>query len=192
MKTLLTIAMLALLTSGAAALEDHELNMMGVFFSPTEFVDETTNLDTTGAPFAAYLVLLNPTVESVGGYEVSIRFEPPLPFVLSVTGENGWTNFGDNTNHLCGYQVPLPSMGYGVVLATFTMLMTGTDYVEIWLGPSDPASIPGVPVIADGSNPDLLIPCNCTTHDCMVATLNGDGVVATTDETWTSVKALFD
>ncbi len=191
MRTLLTIVLLALLAGGAAALEDHELNMMGVFFSPTDFVDETTNFDTMGAPFSAYLVILNPTVDSIGGYECSITMDPSV-FVLSVAGENGWTNFGDNTNHLCGYQVPLPVEVDSAVLATFTLLQPAPIYVEIFLGPSDPASIPDVPVIANGENPDDLIACNCTTADCMVATLNGNGVIATEIATWTSVKALFD
>ena len=80
----------------------------------------------------------------------------------------------------------------GTVLATIQMLYSGVDRVEIALGPATPASIPDEMAIADGENPEVLIACPCLTEDCIVATLNGEGVVATEAQSWTNVKSLFD
>jgi hypothetical protein len=189
MRTLLIVSMIALL-AGAASAQDG--NQFGIFFSDSDFTQENTNWDTDAAPFNGYLVLVGPTVSSVGGYECSIELSDATVFVLGVSGPNGWTNFGSNLNHLVGYQTPLPASLPGTVLATVNMLYTSMALVEIRIGPASPPSIPGVPVIADGTDPENLIACSCVTDDCLVATLNGDGVVATEDYSWSGVKALFD
>ena len=191
MRTLLTVCLLCLVVSPAFA-EFPGVNLIGVFFSDTEFSQETTNIDCEPVPFNAYLALINGTVDSVGGYECALGLSNPAVFLLAVTGPNGWTNFGDNTNHLCGYQTPLPVQLPGTVLATIQMLYTITDPVNISLGPATPASIPDEMAIANGDNPEDLIPCPCLTADCIVATIWGDGVVATESHTWTGVKALFE
>ncbi len=188
MKKLLALTLLVMVAGGALA--DSEDNMMGMFFAEP-FVSENTNFENNFAPFFGYIVLLGPTVESVGGYEVGITM-PATVFVLAASGPNGWTNFGNNTNHLCGYQTPLPVVDGGTTLASLNMLYTGTDIIYIGYGEADPPSIPGVPVIADGSNPDILIPCNLTSDGGFVATINGPGVVATENHSLTSVKALFN
>ena len=193
MKKLLALALVVMVAGSAVAQDD---NMMGMFFSDTVFTDETTNHTNLFAPFNGYIVLLNATVETVGGYEVGIGI-PATVFLLGVTGENGWTNFGGNTNHLCGYQVPLPAMPEGTVLATINMLYTGTDIIGIEFGPAEPATIPGVPVIADGANPDDVYACQLTADangefPNLVATINGGGIVATENHTLSDVKALFE
>jgi hypothetical protein len=182
---------LVVMVAGGALAQTSEDNMMGMFFA-APYVDENTNIDTGAAPFNGYVVLLNPTVETVGGYEVGIAVSSPAVFVLGVTGPNGWTNFGSNLNHLVGYQQPLPVADGGTVFSTMQMLYTGTDLVTISYGEADPPSIPGGPVIANGANPEDLIACNLVTDIGYVATLNGDGVVATEEHTLSSVKALFD
>jgi hypothetical protein len=192
MKKLLVLGLVAVMASVALA-QSSEENMMGLFFSDTEFTDETTNHINTFAPFNGYVVLLNPTVETVGGYELGISFTDPAPFVLSVTGPNDWTNFGSPTNHIVGYQVPVPVEGDGVVLATVNMLQTSAALTEISFGPSTPSSFNGEgPGIADGENTDLLYLAPLTTPDGVVATVDGDGVTATEGRSLSSVKALFN
>jgi hypothetical protein len=191
MKKLLALTLVVMVAGGALA-QTSEDNMMGMFFAQP-FVDENTNFDPDGsAPFDAFTVLLNPTVETVGGYEVGVAVSDPSFFVLSLDGPNGWTNFGGNLNHLVGYQTPLPVVDGGTVLCTFQVLYSGSDVVTIAFGPAVPPSIPGVPVIANGANPDELIACNLTSDGGYVATLNGDGVVATEAHSLSGVKALFD
>jgi hypothetical protein len=199
MKKLLVLTFVVMVAGGALA-QGHSDNMMGMFFDASiPFDSDNTNFVNTFAPFNAYIVLLAPSVASVGGYECGIGMGAAPPFVLGVTGPNGWTNFGGNMNHLVGYTEPLPRMDGGTVLATMNMLYTGTDVIAVHYGPSDPASIPDVPVIADGSNPDILIGCTltCDTNPetnpfpDVVATINGGGVVATENHTLSDVKALF-
>ncbi|MBD3222487.1 hypothetical protein GF314_14725 [bacterium] len=171
---LMVAAMAVVAVGGHAQLP----NTMGMFFDDEQFSTATTNFDPAGAPFDGYIVLLTPSVDTIGGYELGISVSDPTVFVLAVTGPNGWTNFGGNLNHLVGYQVPLPSTGYGTVLATVNMLYGGTDTVFFEFSPSDPSSIPGHPIIADGENPDDLLACpiNSAPGTSTVATLNGDGV----------------
>jgi len=196
MKKLLALALVALMAGSAMALPG-----MGMFFSPDSFTDEDTNIETTAAPFNAYLVLFSSPYETIGGYVCGITISDPGVLIISVTGTNGWTNYGDNTNHLVGYganeQPPLPfPAGSGAVLSTLSMLQLVAAPADILLGPGVPPTIPGSPVIADGNNPDLLSSCWLTSGNDpaggVVATLNGAGVTATESHTLSDVKALFD
>jgi len=199
MKHLLTALLVLLIATTASA--QFVDNTMGMFFSPDEFVVENTNFDTAGAPFQAYIVLLNGNMVAVGAYEVGIEISDPSVFILGASGPSGWTNFGDNLNHLAGYTVPLPLPSGDAVLCTLDLLYTGVDTVEIFFGPSEPSSVDGAgPAVADGVNPDILYVCEYTsgsTHDGLVATLNGEGIdgggcPAVEMQTLSGVKALFE
>lgn len=192
MKKLLALALVAMMAGAALAQPaSSEDNMMGMFFSDVEFTDGATNHVNAFAPFFGYVVLLNPTVPSIGGYELGIALDPSV-FVLGVSGPNGWTNFGNNTNHLAGYTSPVPASDAGTVMASLNMLYTGTATIFIGFGPSEPSSLGDWPAIANGENPDELIACPLTSDGGYVATINGDGVVATESMSFTGVKALFD
>lgn len=197
MKILLSMVLLLLMAGSAFAQLD---NSMGLFFSDTELSEEMTNADpVVSAPFNAYIALLMPTQETVGGYECMLTADPNL-LALAVTGPNGWTNFGGNFNHLAGYGTPIPSTD-DVVLCTFQFLYLVATPSDIVMGPSDPSSVGGAgPAIADGENPDILITCNYTSGPDaggLVATLYGDGItfppsVATQNASWSGVKSLFE
>ena len=193
MRIILSLSLVALMT-GTSFAQFGDDPMLGMFFSDTVFTSETTNYDTDASAFPAYIVLLNSPVEYVGGYEVSIGFSDPSVYVLNCVGPNGWTNFGTYTNQLCGYQQPLlTGVGEDVVLATMTLMYSGGAYVEISFGPSDPSSFGGEsPGVSDGMAPDLLYPCGYTNDSGVVATLNGEGVVAARQTTLSAVKSLFE
>jgi hypothetical protein len=197
MKKLLVLALVALTASGATA-AFYEGGVLGLYFSDTAFIQENTNINTTPAPFNAYIVLLQSPTSTIGAYEVGITISDLSVFVLNATGPNGWTNFGSNTNHLCGYQVALPvDANDSVVLGTLQMLYAGADVVTIDFGPANPSSFddvfnPAGGGIADGATPDNLYHCALSTGDVVgtVATLNL--VVAAESRTLTGVKALFE
>jgi hypothetical protein len=201
MKKLLVLGLVALMATGALA-QTSEDNMIGVFFTndmgaineaiADGGVHPATNHVNGFVPFFGYIVLVNPTVDTVAAYECSVELSDPSVFLLGVTGPNGWTNFGSPTNHLAGFQTPLPCAD-GAVMANVNMLYTGVATVFINLGAAEPTSFdPPSPGIADGANPDNLIPCPLTSDGGYVATINGDGVVATEARSLSSVKALFN
>jgi len=197
MKKLLVLGLVAVMATGALA-QSSEENMMGMFFSPDVFNDETTNFPNTFTPFNSYIVLLNATVPSVAAYEAGLMLSDPTVFLLNVDGPNGWTNFGGPTNHLVGFVTPVPAMADGgAVLSTIQMLYTGTATVEISMGPSSPSSFNSEgPGIANGENVDETFLCPLTSFQDgpwgVVATINGPGVVATEAQSLSSVKALFN
>lgn len=178
---------------------------MGIYFSPTEFTPETANLVTPPELFDFYIVLLDSQVDPLGGYECSFEFSSADVFVLSATGPAGWLNFGQNDNHIVGYQFGLPAPPGGVVVSTVTALYVFSDPVDIVMGPSvpssgDPNNNPfGLswdgPIIGDFNDPDLLLVCHLTSgaagYPDVVATLNGS-VVAVEDQNWTQIRNLFD
>jgi len=194
MKTLTLLLMLSLTLSLAHAQPDEE-NLMGLFFSDTEFSDATNNLDTTPAPFNCYIVVLNPLVESIAGYEVGIAISDPTVFVLAVSGDFGWTNFGDALNHLVGFGTPVPVVDNAAVVCTMQWLYAGTAEIYVEFGHATPPSIPGWEgmVIANGVNPDDLIPCITPWGEVngIVATLNGVCGPAVEKASLSGVKALF-
>jgi len=197
MKTLLTLTLVALMAGSAFAQLD---NSMGIFFDDTDLSEANTNFDPTGTPFNAYVCVVAAQMFSIGGYEMGLAIDNPTVFVLGTTGPNGWTNFGDNLNHLCGYGTPLPYYTGQAVLSPMPLLYTAPDTVNMVMSASDPSSVDGAgPAIADGSNPDLLYTCNYTSGPEMgglVGTINGDGItfpgVATEAHSLSSVKALFN
>ena len=179
MKTLLTLT-LAVLMAGAALAQGEDA--MGVFFDDASFVNETTNADVSvGLLASGYVVLLNPSVESVGAYEVGMTLsDPSAVFVTSVTGPNGWTNFGSFVNHIAGFASPVPVVGGAAVLSEMTFLVVNPVTVEISFGAAEPSSFDGQgPGIADGADPENLVLCQYTTCpdlEGLVGTLNGPGV----------------
>lgn len=205
MKKLLAFTIVALMAGSALAAPG-----MGIFFSNTDFTAENTNVDMTAAPFNAYLVVMDSPYATIASYDVGIEISNPGVFILSVTGSNGWTNFGSNLNHLAGYGadgVPLlPVVDGAAVLSTLQLLYSGTDPVEIRLGPSTLSNDPtnplhtGHPVIVNGADTDIFTDCGLTVgvHTAFefetVATLHtGDnGLVATEAQSLSHIKALFD
>ena len=196
MKKLLALALVVMVAGGAMA---QDANFMGMYFSDTDFSDETTNIDTTGVPFNGYVVLQNVSVATVGGYEVGITLSDGTVFVLTATGPNGWLNFGGtNLNHLVGFQTPVVCDANGnAIVSTINFLSFGAP-CEVTFGSAAPSSFnyqgPG---IANGANPDELILFSLSSDDLppyegVVATFNGAGVIGTENHSWTGVKALFD
>lgn len=193
MKKLLALAVVALMAGAAFAQPG-----MGVFFATDSFTDSDTNKETTmSVPFEAYVVVLASPVSTIGAYECGLTVSDPSVFILNVSGPNGWTNFGAPLNHLCGYQNPVVAdidSDYAV-LATIQMMQTVVGPADITMGPADPSSVGGAgPAITDGTNPENLITCVLTNGgaDNVVATLNGDGIVATEPHSLSAVKALFN
>jgi len=195
MKNILLVTLLLLPLAPALADFD-DPNVMGMFFSGTEFSDATTGIHTPGAPFNAYIVVLNPEVEAIGGYEVGISISDPTVFVLSTMGPDKWANEGDSLNQIVRFGTPVVVVDSAAILCTVQLLYSGTDLVEICFGPADPPGIPGHegPVIVDGANLDIqesLIPCWPPFWGDLVAVLNPEHGSPVQTGSLSQLKALF-
>jgi hypothetical protein len=174
-------------------------NGMGIFFSDTDFSDQTTNINTNQSVHA-YLVLINADIDGVGGYRCGIQHPTSVLLQINAGSQtHGWTNAGNNTNHIVTFTdaaKPVEPNGT-VVLCTMVLFPVGTDLMEFKLGPSTPRGLTGWngPVII-GPDPDDVRPAFLTSGTSgegfrTVATLWGDGVTSDQERTWTRVKSLF-
>ncbi len=188
MKRLLIIALALMIAGGAMAQDTFGLWRMVdgdyVNYIPAEEV--TT-------PFTLFITLHDPSVFSVGGYEVGMAI-PADMIILAATGPNGWTNFGDPTNQLVGFQTPViiqTDMGVLGELQCLGLSMPA-EASHISFGAANPPSIPDHdgPVIANGVNPDELLPCGYVNGSPDVFLYGG--VVGTEAHTLSDVKALFE
>jgi hypothetical protein len=195
MKKMLALALVALMAGGALA----QAPEIGMFFSDTDFTEMNTNHDVTpGSAFDGYVVVFGTDFDALVAYEVGIS-APADIFILEMGGPEGygWTNFGGSgTNHLVGFQTPLPMMEGGTVVAIGQFLTSSTDPAVFEFGPADPQSDPdwdGALLVdaADVNNPVQTMLVTGEMNG-VVATLNGDGVVAVENQTLSGVKALFE
>lgn len=154
----------------------------------------------SGTQVVAYLVLTNcydevadAPVNSILAFECSV-IVPSNLFMgttsLAPTGVNLVTP-------------PLYSVGFveaptatgpnnAMLLATFTFFTTSSDPAEIFLGLMDPPSIPGTMAIADAADVGNLISIYPSSGDFANPVFGiNSGVIATENESWGGVKALF-
>lgn len=121
---IITIVVFTLLTCAAAA---QDCQMIVLFESDGGLVDQIV---ADAGPLAGHLVLFS-NFDEVSGFEASLAINPPASlFVLAVSGPNGFTNFGDDSNLLVGYTTPLPT-GDPTILCSFDFLVSSSASVEI-------------------------------------------------------------
>ncbi len=184
--TFMSLAVVFTFVAGAALADD---NVMGFYFSDTEFNYETAA--TTIVPGYArigYVVLTNAMGSEVAGYEVSIACTA-ADFQVYVTSMGWGENTGTNTNQIVHFLTPVPVSPTGTVLSNAIFYTESTSYEEITFGPSDPSSLPdGFPVVDFGGGD--LQPCSYSFGTPVVARLN-DQSVGATSQSWSDVKALF-
>ncbi|MBD3221405.1 hypothetical protein GF314_09190 [bacterium] len=188
MKLLSTTLLVLLL--GTIALAQPGPDRMGAS-AYTDLEEEFIFIE-SGVPFEFYLCVFEPSRDTIGGYECGLEFlTPDLPIILDVDGPNGWTNFGDTTNHLVGFQTPVPASPI-TVICTYQCLVTAEYYEnQLIMGASDPSSFDGAgPGYADGVNPDVLVLCSVPAGGS-VATISTE-ILATEARSLSGLKALFD
>lgn len=143
-------------------------------------------------PFTLYVTLHDGSLYSVGGYEVGIDI--PAEMLILEIDFMGGTNFGDNTDHLVGYPLPMYIQTEIVVLAEMSCLSTTMPPAPTFVShhASSIQSVPGLdgPVYANVNNPDELVPGGAVNGSPEVFLFGG--VVATDTQTWSGVKALFE
>jgi len=178
-------AVLSLTVAATAAAQD---NVLGLYFSDTEFTADTAHADNQpGYYLACYIVLTSPTGGTVYGYEVGITSTAADFDVFFVPGFD--QNLGTESNQIVTFGIPKPVEPGGTVLEPI-FIATGSLQVEtVSFGASDPSRITGdVPGVDYGGG--ALVACSLPFGVPEVAWLNGE-VVPAERTAWGSVKSLF-
>jgi hypothetical protein len=206
MKKFAILLALSMVASSAFALIDEGNSSLGFYFdnqgdvncfAPTPFV-----------PFTAYVIIANPQVQNMGGFEFSWRFNPQPAAAPIITGfvlPPQALNIGTNYNVIVGLGGGLIT-SEATVVASISMIATAAipadTYVQV--GPATPASHPLHAAYNNFNNPAEIIDLNFSTVDGVANVINAQGFVvpgvarmacagpiATESATWGSVKALF-
>jgi len=193
MKKLLALALVALMAGGAMAQVDEWFDEFGLWVMDGEgaYVNSLVG-QAPYAPFAMFLTVHNTTSASIGGYECFVGLPAGQTLILSADF-NGGTNFGDNTNHLVGFPAPIPGGEMAILTGMQVMLTAPGLVLPVELGPSVPSSVDGYgPAYADGSDPNILVPCWYITGMPWVFMFGEEGPVGTENMSFSQVKALFN
>ncbi len=190
---LLAVAM----TTVAAAQDIVDGGVMGFYFSDTEFIQETTNYWAnfdSNTFLDGYIVLLGSPTPLVGGYEVAINLYTSVGPPVTVPwggGPNGWTNFGDLSNHLVRYDTPLPCDANGSAVLGYLTMLVRYQSVDIRFGRASPSWAPGPAV--HSVDWETIFACELTIggHEGTVAYINGPGWVPAERTTLSAVKGMF-
>ncbi len=114
-----------------------------------------TQVEASGGQLPLYLVAMDPVDDSgsvpgsLQGFECLVTFQSASDFVMDVSFPVSVINVGTLDNLIVGFGSPLPLPGSAVVLATVVVYTNGQPESNIFLGPSEPASIPGYLAVID-------------------------------------------
>jgi hypothetical protein len=198
MRTLMLAVVLLLGLGTAGSSLATEPNTLGFFWTAAIPSDDYTDWDpqVDGTTAIGFVMLTAATVDAVGGYELGFELSEPalvdleVPFGLP---DQGFVNAGDDQNHLVTYASPVPVVGGSdAVLALAIFHCDATERIEVRFGPAEPATLPGQPAIIAGDAGGQHLPCALWSDAGFVATINGEGVVATEGRHWSAIKRLFD
>jgi hypothetical protein len=185
---------------GGAAYATNVDDCLGFTFS-SDNIEDTARCSpiTTLVPTHHYFYLANPTVTTLGGFEFSWFADPPFstqPLVLGaeVLGLADYTD--DYSNYIIRFDTPVPTSEITVLVDLSMMYLTSPLMEAFYVGPSEPAAIPGTPAIIDGSQPDVVVPTffpdGTYTEPNGFAVLGGIEICPAAEPTsWSTIKALY-
>jgi hypothetical protein len=185
-------------------------NEIGIFMDPDGEVNSASYMAAPLTPFTAYLLVIDPVnmayddglgtppyeraMTGVSGFECQVMKDMPGLFILSEIFNGNMINIGGGNEYIVGFSEPVPVVNGVVKLITWSFMVTDPNPREIYLDiMPDFQSIPGAMAIVDGSiSVNNLQACWPTSgsYEAPVFGINTE-VVATEDEAWGSVKALF-
>ena len=188
----------------AVVVPDDGTDSFGVYFEDAEGNLVNSTYFTSGNT-DMFLVMAGMSAPTIAAWEVALGFDPSLGMItgLAITGDG--VNVVTPPIFIIGLGTPLPPDEDGnFLLATALFYLLVPDAViPIYAGPTEPASIPGVPAYVNGENLQEIIPMVFSvdmdgqgidedgwTID-PIAGINTEGGVATEDATWTSVKSMY-
>lgn len=200
LKVMVVLVVFANIISVASA-KDVE-NCLGFSFSPTDAGDRWRCSPVPLEQIHHYFYLANPTPSTLGGFEFAWFADPPLEgpphdvlVEVRVLGDEDYT--GDYNNFIVRFDTPVPTTEY-MVLVDYVVFYLDSPLMNLfYVGPSDPAAIPGTPVIFDGSEPTVALPTNfpefANPESDGFAPLGGIWICPAAEPTsWSTIKALYE
>ena len=159
MKRVILVALASLFVASSALavwVPDDGTDSFGVYFVDGDGSLFNYTIFTSGL-IDMYLVMAGTSAPTVAAWEVALDFDPSLALITDA-GIVGGVNFATLPMYIVGLVVPAPPDEDGnFVLAVSTFfLMVPDAVVQIYAGPADPASIPGVPAYVNGEDLDII------------------------------------
>jgi hypothetical protein len=207
MKRVILVALASLFVASSAlavVLPDDGTDSFGVYFENDDGDMVNTKFFESGLT-DMYLAIAGVSAPTVAAWEVALDFDPALGLITGAGIVGDGVNFATLPMFIVGLGTPMPPDADGnFVLAVPTFfLMVPDAVVDFFAGPVTPASIEGVPAYVNGENLNEIIPMTFSVDiDGMyvdedgwttvpIATVNGEGGVATESTTWGSVKSMY-
>ena len=206
MKRVILVALASLFVASSAlavVVPDDGENSFGVYFDVDGNMVNSVML--SSGLIDMYLVMAGVTAPTVAAWEVALDFDSSLALITGAGIVGDGVNFATLPMYIVGLGTPLPPDGDGnftLAVSTF-FLMVPDAVVDIFAGPADPASIPGVPAYVNGEDLTDIIPMVFSVDmdgqyvdddgwtTVPIASVNGEGGVANESATWGSVKSLY-
>lgn len=158
------------LAAGTPAVSQAADNI-GIWFDPTYTQND---LQVSSFPHfgEAYLVLHDPSLDGVGGWECRVAASGPVTLLTWIL-EGQPANFTNPPEFVVGLGSPLPA-GTDVLLATVQFMIDAAAPVTFSLGPVVHASIPGSMAYIPFADPNILVEMTTATGYPEVAWCNRD------------------
>jgi len=194
-----------LLSSSVWAIIDDGVNSLGVYFDPPVY-EQTCNNYASFVPSSMYFVLANCSEPTIGLFEFRWSFDPDpagLYLILSTIFPPGAINFGSQFNFYVGLGTPMMTEEATILVEIQIMYLAPGLEAQIMAGPAMPPTVPGWPLFSDGENMELYAMTYSTydpvngndidpvTEMISIGTLGCPGPVATNEQSFDSVKALY-
>ncbi len=187
-------ALFCLITLGstsALAVIDPDPDMMGMYW---DLDADTPCMLPLAAPVNLYIILTNPSMDAIGGFECGFTMEAPVaPYILSATFANPQA-----LDVAPGFQNFIVGFGAPTICTEATLLVTlnvgnfaGVE-VYFYLHEATPASIEGsLPVILLTDESLINVGISDLGNGVTAVQSIMECIVATDDTSWDSVKAMY-
>jgi len=207
MKRVILVALASLFVASSAmavVVPDDGTDSVGMYFDSAEGLVNTTTAGLTDQVMF-YLVLAGVSRPSVAAWELALDFDPTLGIITDPGLQDDEVNFASLPQFIVGLGTPRePDMDGNFVLASPTFLVLADAVIDFYAGPTTPSSLdPPLPDYVNGADLTDIVPMNYSVDAggqhvgedgwCLlvIASINGEGAVATEDATWSSVKNLY-
>jgi hypothetical protein len=206
-RTFIIIMSLSLLATTTGFAADHrDVAWLDVYYDEAFESDEPSHYLPSNVPIDLYIVLADPQVAAIGGFEFGWRITNVAEGML-ITGVDlppGAMNIGTTTNLIVGLAVPLVTTEM-TLLATVTVVFVVESPSQgyVGLGPATPATLPGHAAYNNFHNPAEIRPIELALVDTPQAHIDASGwtvpgaarlfpiCIPVEETTWGAIKATF-